>query len=802
MEKKRVELTISSLLHPIAWALRQYEAAEHLSESDFVSENVKKWIFADWAAAEEDEDIQILRIAAKIAAGKNAAEKLPRPAERYADSALNSIFNIVNRSSDEPERKHCFYPAELLLKPKDNAPIYPQTEKGEAEERKQVLIEGTGKLQAVLPPDAPGKVDLDLLLNTLEENFSYFPAMYQDELNNVSLFDQAKMAAALSSSLAMYLAENLEAKEKLEKDAEIYQEKAFLLYSLDISGIQKFIYMISSKGALKGLRARSFYLEIVMEHIIDELLESLGLSRVNLMYSGGGHCYLVLPNTDTVKARLESFEKEVNQWFLKVFGNALYLGGGYCACSGNDLTDFPQGSYSDLYRQISRQISAKKMHRYTAEDIIGLNQKTHQGDRECSVCRRMDQLMDDDLCSVCSGIKNFSEHIIDPFWRKSGDSPVYLVVQSGAGFAAGERRGWLPLPFDRQLIAQRDYDDSNPETRILRQYVKNRPAADFRAVTKLWVGDYSAEQVFDELAKSAEGVKKIAVFRADVDNLGTTFVSGFRHKDEKQSDANLTRSAALSRQLSLFFKFFINDIMRQRRESWLKKADNPEANERQVSIVYSGGDDVFLVGAWNEVVEAAIDLRQCFRLFNQRSLTLSGGIGLYDRSYPINVMAEEVAELEENAKGFPGKDAISLFDRDNVYHWDNFLEQVMGEKFRDIQNFFDHSEERGKNFLYNMLTLFRNAEEKPETESQDGQGKAKTAQVQEKSGKINIARLFYLLSRLEPGAKAPAADKERYQYFAAKAASWIRDSEERKQAITAMYLYIYLTRETKQEKGA
>ena len=161
-----------------------------------------------------------------------------------------------------------------------------------------------------------------------------------------------------------------------------------------------------------------------------------------------------------------------------------------------------------------------------------------------------------------------------------------------------------------------------------------------------------------------------------------------------------------------------------------------------------------------------------------------------------------MAELEENAKGFPGKDAISLFDRANAYHWDDFLEQVIGEKFRDIQDFFDHSEERGKNFLYNMLTLFRNVEEKPETESQDGQGKAKTEQVQEKKGKINIARLFYLLSRLEPGAKAPAEDKKRYQTFAGKAVNWIRDPEERKQAITAMYLYIYLTRETKQEKGA
>ena len=53
----------------------------------------------------------------------------------------------------------------------------------------------------------------------------------------------------------------------------------FLLYSMDISGIQNFIYTVGESGVLKGLRARSFYLEIMMEHVVDELLEKLALSR-------------------------------------------------------------------------------------------------------------------------------------------------------------------------------------------------------------------------------------------------------------------------------------------------------------------------------------------------------------------------------------------------------------------------------------------------------------------------------------------------------------------------------------------
>ena len=56
---------------------------------------------------------------------------------------------------------------------------------------------------------------------------------------------------------------------------------------MDISGIQDFIYTIHSENAMKMLRSKSFYLEIMMEHIIDSLLERLNLSRANLIYSGG-----------------------------------------------------------------------------------------------------------------------------------------------------------------------------------------------------------------------------------------------------------------------------------------------------------------------------------------------------------------------------------------------------------------------------------------------------------------------------------------------------------------------------------
>ena len=40
--------------------------------------------------------------------------------------------------------------------------------------------------------------------------------------------------------------------------------------------------------------------------------------------------------------------------------------------------------------------------------------------------------------------------------------------------------------------------------------------------------------------------------------------------------------------------------------SYNLSGENKSASEK-CTIIYSGGDDVFIVGAWNEVIELAVD---------------------------------------------------------------------------------------------------------------------------------------------------------------------------------------------------
>ncbi len=147
---------------------------------------------------------------------------------------------------------------------------------------------------------------------------------------DVSLFDHLKLTAAVSACISEYLLANGRPAERrhLCSAGGFRQEKAFLMYSADCSGIQKFIYTVATKGAQCSLRSRSFFLEPLMEHYVDSVLSACGLSRANLIYSGGGHCYILLRNTKDALEHVQRVNADMNDWLMEQFGIRLYLAHG------------------------------------------------------------------------------------------------------------------------------------------------------------------------------------------------------------------------------------------------------------------------------------------------------------------------------------------------------------------------------------------------------------------------------------------------------------------------------------------
>lgn len=697
---------------------------------------------------------------------------------------LEPVFNILNLAQEEESRKAVYTAA--VLNEKLPYPVPPPG----ARRSETDYNECFQNIRASLKQIVFDEHYLNSLLEITETCLSYVPcSTMTSQLPDISLFDHQKITAAVSSCVYLYLeslGERNYRKLLFDEYRLFYERKAFLMVSCDFSGIQKFIYNIRSKQALKAMRARSFYLEMFLEHICDEILAGAGVARTNLIYTGGGHAYLLLPNTDEAKEQLGIFEKKVNAWFVSNYGTGLYLAVAVVACSGNDLMNIPASGapYRAIYQELSRLLSLKKLQRYDAETILALNSFDGQASqRECKICGAVSRLeQDEDICVTCGAFTRIAENIIKEdiliVTAPKRQAPLFGVELPAV---SGSR--WMYFMEESQVKELLKSADGN-----LRVYSKNKMYTGLDFSTKLWVGDYIGSGDLEELAGQSRGMKRLAVLRADVDDLGSAFIKGFERLGEKTPEEKykyqtLSRTATFSRQMSLFFKYYINQILYGNfglLQYSLNGAEKPAA-PRRVAIVYSGGDDVFIVGAWNEVIETAVDLQKAFEKYCLGSLTISAGLGVFENKYPISRMAFETADLEEKAKAAPEKNSLTLFtaetetvegwQEDHTYNWTEFTGAVVGEKLQVIRNFFEHEEqERGRAFLYKLLEFLR------------------------KSGKekINIARYAYLLARLEPKRESP--HYKAYLDFSGKMYNWIFDDRDKKQVITAIYLYVYLSR--------
>ena len=618
------------------------------------------------------------------------------------------------------------------------------------------------ELSAQLPQLVFAPESINALLGLLEHRCGALPASTTDAENrDISLYDHLRLTSALAACVSEFVQVSSSNRALLKNTTMLRQANAFLLYSADFSHIQKFIYTVRTDGALRALRSRSFFLDLLMEHYLDELLDACGLSRVHVIYSGGGHCYLLLPNTSLVQQSLTDWNHRFNCWLQEQFGVQLFLANGWELCSADTLCNCPaeQSPYKALFQRVNALADQHKQHPCTAADLLALNRsvKDTDGTRECRICGISSNLDSNDRCPWCRLFAQLSGQI-------QSQQPVFLVSCS-----------WQPDSFrlpgadgTARFVSLISPADAAACKDRVRCYTKNKAFDGLSDAVNLYIGDYAASNDMAELSEQAQGIRRIAICRMDVDNLGQAFISGFECPDEtnpvqKMRYVNLSRAAAFSRQMSLFFKYFINGLL----------------EGLSVSIVYAGGDDVFLVGAWNDTLEAAQRIQCNLTQYTCGTLTISAGIGLFHDHFPIRSAAAMTALLEDTAKDLPGKNAVALFDAvpDYTYSWDALRKKVLGEKLTCLNSFFSlfknqaDDERHNISMLYNLLTLL----------------------CATKDDRINFARCAYLLTRLAPSSE----DKEKqliYQEFSHNIIDWAQNEEQRRQLITAIYIYIYQNR--------
>lgn len=773
MNQKQTELIIGSLLHDFGKLLYRYNDTRHRhSQSGYEhlknlgvfekNENILdcvRYHHSDEikdSAIKNDNICYITYIADNIASADRREKDDAEKKGFVRDIQFESIFNILNGNNqnyvydiyDEKEKQGQLKEKPLYPTNPENAPILD----------KSFYERIIGDIDDAIKGLSLSEDFVNSLLTVMKFNLSFIPsATMRNNLVDISLYDHVKLTAAFASAIEQYLDEQniTDYKSELFRHSkDFYRKKAFVIFSIDFSGIQKFIYDISSKAALKGLRSRSFYLEMLMNFFVDELLQKLNLSRANILYTGGGHTYLILPNTAAAKQTALETVNAFNEWLIDNFDNTLYAVCGYCECSSNDLKNEPGGSYKEVFAKINKEMSQNKSHRYTPEQILRLNkpQKTDHN-RECIICHRMGNLNDKNQCDFCSGLISLSDMILDK------DSLFVVVNESYKGTK-------IKLPFNCYLTAKNPQDLINimDTACYIRSYSKNKGYTGKSVSTSLFVGNYTGGKTFEELVSNSNGIKRLGVIRADVDNLFQSFISGFLETGNGNYET-ITRTSVFSRRISEFFNYHINYLLSNGEYQLFEN----HSKERNASIVYSGGDDLFIVGSWDDIICFAVDLNNALKKYTQNTLTISAGIGIYHGKYPIYSFANETGELEKYSK--QNKNTVTLFDKNNSYHWNEFIDEVLGEKLQTLKNFIDNNDAHGKALLYNMLELIQN----------------------KKDDKLNIARFAYLLARIEP-KKSGNEELLKYQSFKQLMYQWINNERDCCQLITAIYIYVYMNR--------
>lgn len=489
------------------------------------------------------------------------------------------------------------------------------------------------------------------------------------EEHDISLYDHLRVTAAIAACLEAEGLSEEELKQIRSGDSRARARPLFLLVKGDISGIQDFIYTITSKGAAKGLRGRSVYLQLLTEIIAQWILRKLNLPFVNLLYHGGGHFMLLVPYK--ASEQLSLLHQEITQRLLTAHKTDLYLALGWESLTPED---FKPDQFPQKWREVGQRVGQAKQRRFSElDDVYRLFEPQGSAQRRCDLCQADPEpfglTKDEEIekCHLCISFERLGQEVA---------SAQYLMISElveeqtgGRGYAGVLARFGYRVDFLEQLqpLSQQDVrraalyrlndtDFLDDEMQAWAQQARARgieSSLGFRFLANVTPYDENDNVLdFDGLAAQSKGMERLGILRMDIDNLGRIFSQGI-------PNATVSRIATISSMIQLFF------------EGWVHQIACDERFQNKVYAIYSGGDDLFFVGAWDAIVELARQIREDFHLFTRNdSVTLSAGIVIEERKFPLYQAARNSGRALESAKARPGKNAIEFLGK--TLSWSDF----------------------------------------------------------------------------------------------------------------------------------
>ncbi|MCA9013005.1 MAG: type III-A CRISPR-associated protein Cas10/Csm1 [Planctomycetaceae bacterium] len=499
-------------------------------------------------------------------------------------------------------------------------------------------------------------------LTVLERFLHSIPASrYRKHQPDVTLFDHSRAVAAFGACLSVQYDTG---------SVDVHQLKGqYRLLSISAGGIQGFLFRSipkldstfgesTDKGAAKQLRARSFLVSMLTTLAARRILDATGMPPVNVLLDAGGRTVVLLPATEEIDAVVRKTMEQLDTWIDSTMGGVLRLDQSLSDVLSDD--DFRVGTFSGHYRLIDQRLSDAR-HRFPWSHL-----RAEEGWTETSWIHRA--VANTEHVALPLDREPFLQALTD-FGRRLPKCDLLQVIPAKAdrGTRGLEAFGYRLL---LQNIDDRRIDHPESVTYALRKFEQFSqlpailtaahvpvctdsnlrrlslvPASAMEEIGSRSSGDLLTFEELGHLSSDDEGRpirhSMLGVLKADVDRLGMILGYGLRER------ASIGRFASLSRQLDTFFKGFLTTRLRQDFEF--------------IYTVFAGGDDLFLIGPWYDIVRLTRRLHQWFEqlVSSSSNLTFSAGVVFAPAGIPVRHLADHGDEALAKAKN-QGRNHITI----------------------------------------------------------------------------------------------------------------------------------------------
>ncbi|SMC09193.1 type III-A CRISPR-associated protein Cas10/Csm1 [Nitratiruptor tergarcus] len=616
-----------------------------------------------------NDDKKIIQLADRYA----SAERKEGESSNFKKTKLMSIFSEVALCNENEE---FFFPVQKFT----SNIAYPNREKedSQAQEKYQRLYNDFKKDAENLQLNF-NKEDNFLeflkIKSLLEKYTTFIPSSSYRSYPDVSLFDHLLLTSALSVAL------------KTNKDK-------FYLIQGDFTSIQSFIFSKfgeSNKFLAKILRAKSLFVSLSTEYIALKICKLLQIPPTNIVLSAGGKFTIIAPKYEKVKVNnkeftfdefIEYIKDEINKQFATInylqtkfaltfieekyehlqYNNKIFEKEKNLHCQNRPY------NASCVFWNLAKSFEEEKLKFDSNIEVFEDYIEEFKSKEKCDICGIVpttEKIDDIYICKFCKKFKeigekftkkkyiqiDLSKDLIDAFDFVNdiqNHNLIYFSMDENDNFAYKRVANYVPLIEDendkRYKLIEEKFDERLKKGDVKSFY-------------------HIAVEGLKEEDDGFYGRKYLAILKADVDNLGQIFIYGFKKgKNEKNDYIPIKRvknekifdEATFSRIMSLsrFTDFYFTSILK-------KKIKEEKEEYKNIYTVFAGGDDLFLIGHYEEIIALHKELIIDFKKFTQNSdFHLSYAIKFISANVPIMQMAEFAEEDLNKAKDFNKNNSV------------------------------------------------------------------------------------------------------------------------------------------------